>query len=372
MKLRRNRLEWDALETRSLLSVFPGNIHAHLHAQFKAVPVHIASHARGTVHSQAALTPVTGGGLVNVPPAPSYSDVTSIQNATSDNNLVLFLTQFEALSGSSATTQQTALSILNDANNVDLALNGFAGSIAVTIPPNIAGNSAIVAQQMIAGVRSGSTDQTFSSLIVQAETNEVNQFQQMATGAQDPSIRSFAAGILPTLQADLAAAQGTITLPLASNTASSATLSSTDLNTLATYYSINIMERFLGQLTTFVTTRDSVALYSEKLIDDHEGANVELGAYAASTQTYVPAAMSAGNVPMADMVINAINSVHGQNSHRYNVVYLQQMIMGHTQALKFSAGVIATTTNPTLKQFAQNVFSTVWMHRLAAQTVIHS
>jgi len=284
----------------------------------------------------------------------------------------MWLSQFEAVSGSNATTQQTALSILNDANNIDLALNAFAGSIAATIPPNIGGNNTALAQQMIAGVRSGNTDQTFSSLIVEAETNEVNQFEQMATSAQDASIQSFAAGILPTLQADLAAAQGTSTLPPVSSTPSSATLSSTDLNTLETYYSIDLMERFLGQLTDFVTTNNSVALYSAKLIGDHEGANVGLGAYAASTGTYLPASISSSNVGMVDTVINKLKTVKPRNSSRYDKVYLNQMIMGHTQALQFTENVIATTTNPELEQFALNVKPTIWMHRLAAQTIQRS
>ncbi len=365
MKTRRRRLECDCLEPRTLLSGTHGHMSAHHHAK-----VAMSGAAHLTAPAQVdSVSPVTGGGLVNVPAAPPASDVMMMQSAASGDELVLFLTQFEVSSGTNAATQQTANSILNDARNVELALNVFANGLAVTLPPNIEGNDQALAQQMIAGVRAGNVDQTYSSLIIQAETAQVNEFQQMATSAQTASIQSFAAGILPTVQADLAAAQGTGTLPPVSNTPSSTMLSSSDLSTLETYYSIDLMERFLAQMTLFVTNRNGIAQYAAKLIGDHEGANIGLGAYANSTGTYLPAAISASNAGMTDTVIAALGAPGAKGTLKYERVYLNQMIMGHTAALQYTRSAIATTTNPDLKQFEINVYSTIFIHRLAAVTL---
>ncbi len=367
MKLRRRKLECDYLETRALLSGAPGHLGGHHHAQIAmSGPRHGAAPA-AEVETAGS---VTGGGLLSVSPAPDSGDVAMMQQAGGDTELVLFLTQFEVLSGSNPATQQTAASLLNDGRNVELALNAFAGSVAVTLPPNVTGNNQVLAQQMVAGYRAGTTDQTYSSLIVQAETSLVAVFQQMATGAQDPAIRTFAAGILPTVQADLAAAQGTGTLAPVSNVASSTTLSSSDLSTLETYYSIDAMEHFLGQLTGMVMTRSGIVQYSTKLIVDHEGANITLGSYAATTATYLPAAISPGDAPMAMTIIAALHSAKPVNSVSYDRVYLNNMVMGHTAALQFTHTVIATTQNPVLRQFAANIALTIYIHRMAANTLL--
>lgn len=367
MRKRRRGLECDCLETRALLSGSSGYIGAHLPARLMAA--RMADVASPTA-SAMATSPVTGGGLVSIPNAPVAADVTALQGVASGNNLVLFLTQFEALAGSNPATQQTALSILNDARNVDMALNGFAGGLAVTVPGNVVGGDQILAQQMIAAAKAGGVDQAFSSLIVQAEASLVGRLQQVSAGAQDASIRAFAAGILPTVQADLAAAQGTGTLAPVSTTASSATLDSNDLDTLSTYYAINVMERFLGQMTLLVTNRNPIALYSAKLIGDHEGGALALGAYAASTGTYLPASIPSADAPMAQSIVSALRTVRPRNTARYDGVYLRKMIEGHTQALSFTDKVIATAQNPVLKQFAVNVQPTIYMHKLAAQTLL--
>ncbi len=382
MKTHRRRLECESLETRALLSGAAGHISAHDHAH---APLHAHLHAQAmmsghghgaSVAAEVAATstssPVTGGGLVGGSTAPGSGDVGAMQSAASGNELVIFLTQFEDLSGSNPATQQTATSILNDSRNVGLALDGFASGLGVTLPGNITGNAQSIAQQMISGYRGGNTDQTYSSLIIQAESSLVAQFQQMASGAQDPALRSFAASMLPTLQADLAAAQGTGTLAPVSSNPSSTTLDSSDLTTIETYYSIDAMESFLGQLTLLVTTNHAVSQYSAKLIGDHEQGNVTLGMYAASTGTYLPAAISAGNAPMATTVIAALHTVRPRSSSYYDLVYLKQMIMGHTAALKYTQTVVATAQNPVVKQFAINVGPTIYMHLLAARTTYYN
>ncbi len=380
MKMRRRPLECDSLETRTMLSVasgHPGALH-HAHAMTAraartatpaAQTMNMNSDAMSPNAAPTDMTQVTGGGLVNVPAAPVYSDVTALQSAASANNLVVFLSQFEALAGSNASTQQLALSILNDSRNVDMAMDNFAGGIAVTLPGNVVGNDAVLAQQMIAAQKVGNVDQAYSSLIVQAEASLVNQVSQLATSAQDASIRAFAAGILPTVQADLAAAQGTGTLAPVGSTPYSSTLDASDLNTLSTYYAINVMEVFLAQITLLVTKPSSIALYSAKLIGDHEQGAVVLGDYAASTGTYLPAAIPAGNASMADAVVAATRTIRPRSTARYNQVYLNQMIMGHTDAFKFTSQVIGTSQNPTLKQFALNVQPTIYMHLISAKTL---
>jgi predicted outer membrane protein len=367
MKTRRRRLECDCLETRALLSVAAGPIGGHHH--FEAMK---ARHGHGVTPAaqMGSASPVTGGGLLNVSPAAPGSDDSMLQNAASGNNLVRFLTQFEALSGSNSATQQTAMSILNDAGNVDLAMQSFAGSMGVSIPVVIVGNDQIVAQQMISGVKAGNTDATFSSAIVQAENALVARLQQMATGAQTPSFRSFAAGLLPTVEADQAAANGTGTLAPVSSTPSSATLSSTDLTDVETFYSMDLMEIFVGELTTLVTTTYRDLLYAEKLMGDHEGGNVSLGTYAASTGTYLPAAMNSNDAPAAMTIVSALSATGGKSSAGYDSVYFQQMIQGHTMALQFCNSLIATTQNPVLKQFAVNVVPTVFLHRMGARGLL--
>jgi predicted outer membrane protein len=330
------------------------------------------AHAAAPVAQVMTMNPVTGGGLVNVPSAPVAADVTALQGVASANNLVAFLSQFEALSGSDPTSQQLALSILNDARNVDMALNGFAGGVSVILPANIAGGDQALAQQMIAAAKGGSVDQAFSTLIVQAEANLVGQIDHLSTSAQDASIRAFASGLLPTVQADLAAAQGTGTLAPVGVAPSSATLDSTDLDTLSTYYAINVMERFLGQMTLLVTNRSPIALYSAKLIGDHEGAALALGGYAAGTQTYLPASIPSSAAPMAQSVVAGLRWVRPRNTGRYDRNYLNQMVMGHAEALKLTSQVIATAQNPNLKQFAVNVQPTINMHLLAARTLLRT
>lgn len=363
MKTRRRRLEWDCLETRALLSRAPGAMgphHAGMPGDGQGTP--------GMAEVQGA-SPVTGGGLASVSTGLGTADVVSLQSAASGNNLVLFLTQFEALSGTDATTRQLAASIMNDARNVELALNAFAGGtgIGVGLPGNATGNDQVLAQQMIAGVKAGNVDSTFSTLIVQAEQSMVAQFQAMATGAQDPALRVFAAGVLPTEQADLAAAQGTGTLAPVSGTPSSTTLDASDLSTLSTFYAINVMERFLGQMTVLVTAKQPVSLYAAKLIGDHGQGVVGLGAYAATTGTYLPPTIPASDSAMASTVVAALGSTRPGRSNRYDAVYLKQMIMGHSAALQYTKTVIATAQNPVLKQFAVNVAPTIYMHLLTAR-----
>lgn len=367
MRTRRRRLECDSLETRALLSGFSRHVGARLPARLMGA--RMADVAPPMAAPAAATSPVTGGGLVSVPNAPVDSDVTALQSIASGNNLVLFLTQFEALSGSDPSTQQTALSILNDSRNIDMALNGFAGGVAVTVPVNVVGTDQFLAQQMIAAAKAGDVDQAYSSLIVQAEASLAGQLQQMATGAQDASFRAFAASVLPTVQADLAAAQGTGTLAPVGTTPSSATLDSGDLDTLSTYYAINIMERFLGQMTLLVTNRQPIGLYAAKLIGDHEGGALFLGSYAASTGTYLPASIPAADAPMADSLVAALRTTRPRNTSRYDSLYIREMIAGHTQALQFTDQVLATSQNPVLKQFAVNVQPTINMHRLAAKAL---
>src|SRR5262249_23700797 len=153
MKMRRRRLECEHLETRALLSGSSGHISAQLrHHVMTTVSKPVAAPAAQVETAQS----VINGALVN---APSDADVTALPDTASDNTLVLFLTQFEALSGSDASLQQTALSILNDSRDIDLALNTFAGGVAVTLPANVAGTNQALAQQMIAAVRSGNADQ---------------------------------------------------------------------------------------------------------------------------------------------------------------------------------------------------------------------
>ncbi|WP_165228824.1 DUF4142 domain-containing protein [Aquisphaera insulae] len=369
---RKRRLECDQLETRALLSGATGHhvtaVSAHLAMSRMARAAAPAAQMR-TMGVGAVAAASTGGSLVNVPTAPGNSDVTALQAVASENNLVVFLSQFEALSGSNPTTQSLALSLLNDARDIDLALNGFAGGHAVALPGNVAGSSQVIAQQMIAGVRSKNVDQTFSTLIVQAETNLLNQVSALSTSAQDASIRSFATGLLPTIQSDVSAAMGTGTLAPVATTPSSTTLGDNDLQTVATYYGINVMERFLGQITLLTTRSVPIALYSAKLIGDHEQGALALGAYAASTGTYLPASIPSALAPMAQTIVTALHKVRPRNTAVYDRTYLSQMIMGHTGALKLTAQVIATTQNPFIEQFALNVQPTIWMHLITAKTL---
>jgi predicted outer membrane protein len=223
---------------------------------------------------------------------------------------------------------------------------------------------------MISGVKAGNTDQTYSGVIVQAENTLVARLQRMATGAQDASVRSFAAGLLPTVEADQAAANGTGALAPVGSTPSSSTLSSTDLTDVETFYSMNLMEVFLGQLTTLVTTHYRDLLYAEKLMGDHEGANVSLGTYAASTGTYLPAAIDSDDAPAAMGVVAALGKTGGKNSAGYDRVYFQTMIQGHTMALQFCNTLIDTTQDPNLEQFAVNIVPTVVLHRMGAHVLL--
>jgi hypothetical protein len=120
-----------------MLSVAHGPMGGHHH--FQAMK---AGHGHGgsAAAQVGTISPVTGGGLISVPAAPAGGDVQMMQGAASATNLVRFLTQFEALSGSNAATQQTATSILNDTGNMDLAMQTFAGSMGTSIPVVVAGN----------------------------------------------------------------------------------------------------------------------------------------------------------------------------------------------------------------------------------------
>jgi putative membrane protein len=313
---------------------------------------------------------ITGGGLVGVVTPLSSSDVIALQSVASKTNLIVYLTQFGDLSGSNATTQQTGTSILNDTRHVDLALDEFAANEAVTLPSGFANNYVILAQAMIAGVQAGSADQTFTKLIVAAEASEFMQFDHMAHSATDPAVRAFAASVLPTVQSDLAAARGTITLPPVSNVPSSATLNSSNLSTLETYNSVDSMEVFLGELSGLVTKNYGILQYSDKLVIDHGQANVTIGNCAAASGTYLPAAISSGNAPMAQMIIAALPSAKTKSSIPYDRVFLEQMIMGHTQALQFTRQVIMTTQNPAVKQFAIDIAPTIYIHRLVALALL--
>ena len=366
MKIRRRRLECEAWRTEHAVGRSCRHVmsHAHPHAMMAK-----HKHAASPTTEQANTSPVTGGGLVNVPPAPGSGDVGMLQNAASGNQLIIFLTQFEALSGSNSTTQQMATSILNDARNVELALDDFAASDGVSLPGNIsASGDQNLAQQMIYGIKKGQADQTFSNLIVQAESS----LHAVPAGSQAPRTHPFAPsppGSCRPSRMTSRAPQGTTTLAPVSNVASSATLSTSDLNTLETYYSIDLMEHFLGQLTMLVTTKNQDLAYSAKLIGDHEGANAELGTYAASTQTYLPASISSSDSMMAMSVIAGLKTTGPRNSYDYDQNYLTQMIMGHKAALQLTNSLIPTEQNPVLKQFEVNVKPTVWMHLQTARTL---
>lgn len=368
MRTRRVRPECESLEEKVLLSAagMPSQLKAMLHAPMVRSSQDPAMH-KGQMAKPHALKGVAISGTSSIQ---ANGDVEGLQALASGNNLVLFLAQFAALSGTNPSTRQLATSILNDARNVDQSLDAFAGGLSITLPGGVAGSDQTLAKQMISAGRSRGTDQAFSSLIVLAETNLINRLQGLANGAQDASIRAQASGLLPTVQADLAAAQGAGSLAPVGSTATSTTLSTSDLSTLSTYYSINAMERFLGQLTLLVTRRPDVAQYSAKLIGDHEGAMTTLGAYATSTGTYLPASIPSADAPMARDIVDSLGPLQTRSMGRYDTVYLRQMIKGHTLALAFTKQVIATSQNPVLKQFASDVAPTIYIHRLAASAIL--
>ena len=350
-----------------MLSVAQGPMGAHHHIQaMKARHGHGASPAAQVGTS----SPVTGGGLVSVPAAPASGDVEMMQSAASGNNLVRFLTQFEALSGSNPATQQTATSILNDAGNVDLAMQSFAGSVGVSIPVVIVGNDQIVAQQMISGVKAGNTDQTFSSAIVQAENALVSRLQQMATGAQDPARSLLRRG------------------PLADRRGRPGGRERDGYPRAGQQHP----EQLHAQLHRPLRPRDVLldgpdgslprpahhaghdplsrcALRGE--VDGRpRGWECHAGDLCGHHRDLSAGGLRLDDAPAAMTVVAALGATGGKNSAGYDRVYFKQMIMGHTMALQFCDTLIDTTQNPVLKQFAVNVVPTVFLHRMGAHVLL--
>ena len=117
------------------------------------------------------------------------------------------------------------------------------------------------------------------------------------------------------------------------------------------------MEYFLAQLTDLQTDDSNVDNYAEKLIEDHEQELVQLGSFAAATGTYLPASIQGDNVQTSRQVLSAANTPS------YVKTYLTTMVQTHTMDIQDNQQTLATTTNPTLVQFAQDDLPTDWMHR---------
>ncbi len=371
--IRRNQktMTCEILENRTLLSGAHAAVKEHAHRRELAAAVR--REAAAAVHMavvDATTSPVTGGGLFSVGPVPATSDVQSLQQAAISNNTVMFLTQLGALSSTNATIQQEAGSILNDARNLDLAMWNLANSLGVNLPADIEGSDTSIAAQAATSVNSSTFDQALLGALNQAGTGLASQLQQMATGAQTASIRSFATTALPIVQADLAAAQasasgtGTSTLAPVSTVPSSTTLGGADLPTLELSYSMNLDERFLAQFTTLVSSNVRVQQYNAKLINDHEMMAVQEGMYAAATGTYLPATITGMNIPMTTMLLNA------SGSSRYDRMYLKQMVAMHTTDLDANNQTLANAQNPVLRTFAAVAAATDVVHRQGASLLL--
>jgi predicted outer membrane protein len=368
-KRRQRHLAYDILEHRTLLSGAHGAVKEHAHARALLARREAAVAAR-PASIDPPTSPVTGGGLFTVGPAPSTGDIQSIQQAAITNNTVMFLTQLDVLSGTNPNIQQTSASILNDARNLDLAIWNLANTLGVNLPADIEGNDVSIAKQVALSANGGSFDQTYLSALNQVGTTLSGQLQQMETGAQAAAIRSFAATVLPIVQADIAAAQATATgngsssLTPVGVVPNSPTIAGADLASLETSYSMNLTERFLAQFTTLVTGNYRVQRYDSKLMSDHEMMAVQEGMYAAATGTYLPASITGMDIPMSMMLVNA------SGTRQYNRVYLKQMVTMHTIDLDLNNMTLSTTQNPEIRVFAMMGAATDVMHRQGAALLL--
>jgi predicted outer membrane protein len=340
--------------------------HATIHAPMKphATPGHVQVHqAQGAGQS-------TGSGMgITLGPALSNQDVQALQQITEANNAMMFITQLAILKDGDPTVQQASLSLLNDSRNLDLQLDELASSKATPVPSDVSGQAQATAKQALSATNTGSFDQVYKNTLVQAEQQLIGQLQQ-GTSSQDSDFQSLSRTALTTAQADLAIAQGLQSgnvgsLPNAVNTPSSSTLSSQDLQTLAQSYSGTMTEHFLAQVTALQTNNPNVKNYANKLISDHEQEDVQLGRYAAATGTFLPAAIQGEDIQTSQHVLGSVNRA------RYVRVYLTQSVKTHTQDIMSNQQTIATTQNPSLKQFAQDDIATDWLHRAGALLLLH-
>lgn len=407
-KTRRRKLECDILEERALLSGVTGLVPAqadvapahaavksahaaartarlnakHMHASIRSARAAIRS-ADALMAAQQA-TPlagtaatgttgsITGGGLVTVGPPPTSQETDLFQQVAIANNAVAFLTQLEILKGTTSNLQQASMSVLNDARNLDLLAYNTANSLGVSLPADLIGNVKTTVMQAVTAVNGGQFEKAYATALSSVGSTMVSQLQMMEGSNINASLRTFATTALPIVQTDIAALQtvangGTSTLPTVSTSPSSSTLSSTDLNTLATSYSTATTERFLGQLTALTSNNLQIRLYGEKLISDHEMQALQISSYAAATGTFLPASItSSADLSAAMKVLNAVPTSSGGGTTSYDQTYLMGAVSGHIADMTANENTVNTTTNAVLKQFAISDLPTDLMHLNAA------
>jgi predicted outer membrane protein len=336
-------MQWgcEPLEERALLS----SVHASI---LKAAhhPVVGLRHQQVTARvvgaaSRGANPGIGASAAPNAAATPADAGTVALQQAASANNLEMFLAQLAMFSGQGA-AQQAALTVLNQDRDIDLQIHSLADSLGTVVPSDITPSDQPIAKQVVTSINKSSADQTaFLNAVVQAETQRIGQLQQQISSVPAGGVKDLLQSMLPVVRAHLAAAQallaGTspVTGPAPSTTPSSATLNGGDLQILERSYSTTLTERFLAQLTDLQSNNSNVQLYAQKLINDHEQEVLEIGRYAAATQTYLPANIQGTDVQTSQKVLSAVNS------RRYDNNYLKTMVQSHTMDIKDNWQTIA-------------------------------
>jgi hypothetical protein len=341
---RRTQLQVESLEGKALLSgVHAAPLAAHAIEVRQAGPV--------------------GNALLN------NSDVQALQQLASANNTVAFLTELTMLENPRINANPSALQALNDGRDLDLALHQVSDPNGLPLPADIQGADKATANLAVSGINTRRFGQRDSAALLQAGNSLVNQLQQLAN-SPNSELSAIGQTFLPVAGADMQNLKtllqgGTPSVPTPPpTTPSSNGLGASDLQTLEKAYSTNLTERFLGQLTALETRNHGTEQYAEKLISDHEHAAVQIGNYALSTQTYLPANIQGQNAMLSGRILRTANR------RAYNRVYLQSMVQAHTMDILDNERTIATTTNPVLKQLAMEDLGTDWMHRASAQLLL--
>lgn len=301
-------------------------------------------------------------------PLPS-SDVQSLQQLASANNTVTFLTQLTMLESPRINADPNALKALDDARDLDLALHQVAQSNGTVVPADIEGTDVATARAAVSGINTRFFGQRDSAALLQAGNTLVSDLQHLAT-SKSPDLQVISQVFLPVASADvhnleLAMHGGTPVVGTPpSTTPNSTNLGASDLQTLEKSYSTTQMERFLAQFTALETRNNGLHQYAEKLIQDHEMEAIQIANYAQSTGTYLPANIQAQDAMTSERVL------HFGNTRAYDRVYLRTMVHSHTKDIMDNRLTVATTTNPTLKQFAMDDLGTDWVHRAGAQFLL--
>jgi predicted outer membrane protein len=300
------------------------------------------------------------------------SDVMMVQTLASANNLEAFVDQLALLQGPYAGAAATEQVMLNHTRDLDLALHSVADENGIPLPADVMGADQTAAQGVVAALGTTNFPAAYLDAAFQGQVHVIGDLQLMASGASDPNLQAAAAAALPAAQADLgsivALGSGTVTAPTSLPAGPvSATLNSSDVQTLTQDSSTTVMEHFLAQLTALQTRNGNVQQYAEKLMSDHEQEAVQLGNYAQATGTYVPAGITQPqDLQETDQVLRSVNRGN------YDRVYLETMVRSHTQDIQSNQQTIATTQNPVLKQFSVDDIPTDFLHRLGAAVLLRN